>query len=85
MGQGKPVELGTVAMVYLECCACTPKADTSGHGATSWVIDGPTFDFGNDFADSFFDDGTFGSSDTLGSNTVDTDTARGRLRRWIRP
>ena len=64
-------------LVYLECCAWTPKADTSGHGATSRVIDGPTFDFGNDFADSFFDDGTFGISDTDGSNAVDTDTASG--------
>ena len=66
-----------VAMVYLERCAGTPKADTSGHSATSRVIDGPTFDFGSDFADSFFDDGTFGSSDTVGSNTVDADTASG--------
>ena len=64
-------------MVFLERCAWTPKADTSGHGAPSKDIDGPTFDFGNDFADSFFDDGTFGSSDTVGINTVDTDTASG--------
>ncbi len=66
-----------VAMVYLECCAWTPKADTSGHGATSRVIDGPTFDFGSDFADSFFDDVTFGNSDTVGNNTVITGTASG--------
>ena len=75
MGQGQLVELSMVALVYLECCAWTPKADTSGRGAASRVIERPTFGFGNSFADSFFDGGTFGSSDTVVSNTVSTDTA----------
>ena len=64
-------------MVYLECCSWTPKADTSGRGAASRVIERPTFGFDNSFAYSFFDGGTFGSSDTVGSNTVSTDTASG--------
>ena len=76
MGRGKPAELGMVAMLYLECCAWTPRADTSGRGAASRVIERPTFGFDNSFAYSFFDGGTFdGSSDTVGSNTVSTDTA----------
>ena len=64
-------------MVYLECCAWTPKADTSSRGAASRVIERPTCGIEASFAYSFFDGGTFGSSDTVGSNTVSTDTASG--------